>query len=91
MDPRLNLIAQSFELRRLDRRCNEKDCGKIPTKKTLISEINRLNMEKRELVILNLCTEHFEKLKRFLRELGELTERDKIIDIETKETGYVTY
>ncbi len=91
MDPRLNLIIQNFELRKLDRRCNDKNCGKIPSKRVLISETDKMTTEKRELVVLNLCTEHFEKIKSFLRELVELTARDKVINIETFETGYVTY
>ena len=91
MDPRLDLIAQSFDLKKLDRRCNEKNCGKIPSKRTLIFELNELTAEKKELVMLHLCTKHFESLERFLRELGELTEKDKTIGTKVFETGYVTY
>lgn len=90
MDPRLELIAQSFDLKKLDRRCNEINCGKIPSKRTLIFETNETG-EKKDLVMLHLCTKHFEELKSFLRELGELTEEDKTIGTEMTETGYVTY
>lgn len=91
MDPRLSLIAQSFDLKKLDRLCNEKDCKKPPSKKTLISETDKLTMKKRDLVILNLCTKHLEHIKKFLREMDELTARDKVIGVEVLETGYVTH
>ncbi len=91
MDPRLDLIAQRFDLKKLNRRCNEKNCEKIPSKRTLIFETNKLTMEKKELVVLNLCIKHFENLERFLSELGELTEEDRTINTEVFETGYVTY
>lgn len=91
MDPRLNLIIQSFELRKLNRKCNDRECEKSPSKKTTVFELDNSNMEKKELVVLHLCTKHFEKLKMFLRELDELTEKDKTIGIETKEIGYITH
>jgi hypothetical protein len=91
MDPRLNIIIQNFDLRKLDRTCNDRNCQKPPSKKTTVFELNQTNMEKKELVVLNLCTEHFTGLKRFLRELAELTERDKAIGVDVLETGYITH
>ena len=91
MDPRLNLIAQSFELRKLGRICNHKECEKPPGKRITISEINSTNNEKRELVVLNLCTRHFQSIRTFLAELDRLTPGDMVIRAEVRETGYVTY
>ncbi len=91
MDPRLNLITQRFNLRKLDKICNDTECEKPPSKRVLISEIDNVTEKKRELVILNLCTKHFENVRKFLRELGELTPKDRAIGIEAMDTGYVTY
>lgn len=91
MDPRMGVIIQGFELRKLDRMCNGRECKKPPSKKAMIFETDDMTGEKKELVMLHLCTRHSEGLKRFLNDLGELTEKDKTIGIETTETGYVTY
>ena len=91
MDPRMGIIIQSFELRKLDRVCNNKECKKPPSKKTTIFEIDDATGERKELVMIHLCTNHFSGLKMFLNKLGELTEKDKVIGTETTETGYVTY
>jgi hypothetical protein len=91
VDPRLSIILQKFDLKRLNRMCNERGCRKPPSKKTMIFEANKLTSERKELVLLNLCTGHFAELKRFLRDLDELTGEDKAIVTETFETGYVTH
>lgn len=91
MDPRLNIIIQNFDLKKFNRKCNESACEKEPTKKVVISECGKFDSDKKELVVLHLCTEHLDKLKRILREMDELTERDKMIGIEVEEKGYITH
>jgi hypothetical protein len=91
MDPRMGMIIHGFELRKLDRICNNRECKKPPSKKIMIFETDDMTDEKKELVILHLCTYHSEGLKRFLNDLAELTEKGKTIGTETIETGYMTY
>lgn len=91
MDPRLNIITQNFDLKKFNRKCNENMCEREPTKKVMISECGKFDSAKKELVVLHLCTEHLDSLKRFLREMDELTERDKVIGIEVIEKGYITH
>ena len=87
----MELIIKRFELRKLDRICNNEGCQKPPSKKTTILENDTETGDRKELVMLHLCTHHLEGLKRFLRDLDELTEGKKTITTETIDTGYITH
>jgi len=91
MDPTVVLINK-FDLRKLNRVCNFKGCNKIPTRETLIFEIDRRTARKRELMSLYFCEKHYNiNIKKTLTELNRSCEKGKIIDEKSFDIGYITY
>ena len=91
MDPKIEFIVGNFDLRGLGKKCNFHGCSKYPSKEALIFEID-IRGERKDMVSLYFCERHYNLvIKDIIKKLNELSERGKRIEIEVKETGYVTY
>ena len=90
MDQRTVIIIQRFDLRKPRGRCNHVECEKPSSKRVIVFESDNVTSEKRELVLLNLCSRHAGEINGFLEELRGMTVPSKTIGAEVFETGYIT-
>jgi len=86
------LIINSFDLKKRNRSCNVQGCNKLPTKETIIIELDMMIKRKRELASIYFCTEHYDyNIGKFLNKLNNVCEKGKIIDKKVFDIGYVTH
>lgn len=91
MDQR-EIIASSFDLRKLAKTCNFMNCGKPASVEALVFESDVGTKKRRELASLYFCREHY---KTALRELMKSLDRErkagKVNGVEVFDIGYVTW
>ena len=86
------LIANTFELQRRSKLCNIHGCGKLPSKKVIIFEENRITRDSKALATVYLCNEHYStRLPGFLTEINKLRETGKVVDKKVQEIGFITH
>ena len=89
--PKMQLIADSFDLQRRDKLCNARGCGRLPSKQITILEEDRITNEKKSLVQLFLCTSHFrEGMPPFMEKMNMLNETGKKTTTSVRDIGFVT-
>jgi hypothetical protein len=87
-----SLILGKFELKKLSKTCNTRNCDKAPSKKAIITELDTKTAKKKDLVVLYFCNEHYNgSFKKFFNELINACKAGKIIDKRVFEIGYVTH
>ena len=91
MDRKSLFIAESFDLGKLKKTCNVRGCDKIPTREVTIFERDIITSEKRELVSLYFCTEHYGNINKLMRDLNKVSEPRKKTGRRVKDISCVTY
>ena len=92
MDTKMEFIMLNYDIKKLNRYCNHKECMNIPSKEVLLFEFDTINKLRRDIVSLYLCDDHYNASVRFLLdELNKICESRKVIKAEVFDTGYVTY
>jgi hypothetical protein len=86
------LIADSFELRKRNRICNMRGCGKLPTKRITLYDENRISREKKSIATIYLCSEHNEtRMPAFMTEINTKKEVGKVVSKRVSDLGFLTY
>lgn len=80
----IHLLLGLYNIRKLDKICNDKVCGMAPTKKVFVYEYKKF--VKKGIVSLYLCEEHVKSIKGFVDKLKEM-EPKKIIGKDITELG----
>lgn len=90
MNPEAILRVENYNLRKLSKTCNFGECAKLPSKETIILEVD--GKSKRELVAIYFCAEHYNKnMHQILEKLSSACEKGKFIDKKVFDIGYITY
>ena len=85
-------LVEKFELRKMDRFCNTNGCMRKPMKQVLIEETDIISSEKKELVSLFFCNDHYRGfLSESLNEMNGLRSPGKVLGKKVIEIGYVTF
>ena len=88
----LTFLAETFDLRKLDKACNVRECHNVPSKKVVIFESDLRTSERKDLVTLHFCNEHYRGfLEKSLEKMGEFKGPWKTLGKKVFEIGYVTY
>jgi hypothetical protein len=91
MDQR-EIIASSFDLRKLTKTCNFMGCQKPASVEALIFEVDMETKRRRELASLYLCREHYRaELKGLMDKLNRESGEGKVSRAEVFDIGYVTW
>ena len=81
-----------FELQKMGRFCNKRGCMRRPMKKVLIEETDLISSEKKDIVELFFCNDHYRSfLSESLNDLNGMKEPEKVLSKRVFEIGYVTY
>jgi hypothetical protein len=92
MRPELLLNIENYDLRKLSKTCNYKDCQKLPSKEVIITETDGKSMKKKDLVSIYFCTEHYNRnIRAVIEKINNSSERGKLIEKKVFDIGYVTY
>jgi hypothetical protein len=90
MNPENLLRIDTFDLRKLSKTCNYRDCKKLPTKQAVILETD--SKSTREIVDLYFCAEHYNRnIRTIMEKLNALSEKGKFIEKKVFDIGYITY
>jgi hypothetical protein len=85
-------LVDRFELRKMDRFCNTNGCMRKPMKQVLIEETDVVSSDRRELVSLFFCNDHYRSaLSESLNDMNSINGPDKVLSKRVFEIGYVTY
>lgn len=81
-----------FDLKKLNKMCNHRECKKYPSKEILLYETDLITKEKKELVSLYFCTEHYNNISRKIAtKLNEIGDKRWVINKKEFDIGFITH
>ena len=85
-------LFEQFDLMKLDKACNSKECIRLPSKEIIIEEVDVITHQKRPIVSLCLCNTHAAAaIQRAVEQLGRHCPPGKRLATQLYEIGYITY
>jgi hypothetical protein len=84
MENIIQALMDSYNVRKLDKICNDKACETEPTKKIFVYEYKKFS--KKGIVSLYLCEDHVKSVRGFIKTLREANP-NMIIEREITELG----
>jgi hypothetical protein len=86
------MIISMFDLRKLSRTCNYKDCKSPPSKEILLYETDLITNQRKEAVSLYFCTKHYNIASvEIVRKLNEIGSKRWVVGKKEFDVGYVTH
>jgi len=91
-DKQTMLITQMFDLKKLNKTCNHKNCQKYPSKEILLYEVDLITKEKKNVVSLYFCTGHYNNIsKEITSKLNEIADKRWVIHKKEFDIGFITH
>jgi len=84
MESIIQVLMDSYNVRKLDKECNDKTCETTPTKKIFVYEYKKFS--KKGIVSLYLCEEHVKSVRGFIKKLRDANPK-MVIEREITELG----
>ncbi|MBU0953674.1 MAG: hypothetical protein KKA90_04650 [Nanoarchaeota archaeon] len=74
------ILATRFDVRKLDKICNAKDCTSLPAKEIVLYELEHRTFKKRELASIFLCAVHAALMPEVMNEIRKDAPEDRSIE-----------
>jgi len=83
-------VLELFDVKKLRKECNIKNCENPPTKEIMLSEKGMISSKSKTIASIHVCTEHLIKAKEIIETLNEEL-KGRIVQMDICEEEYVTY